>query len=210
MNGYETKKIFARNLSKLLENNQVTQAELASMMGVAASSVSAWCNGDKMPRMDKIEWIANHFDILKSELIEEYRLPKNISPLPKMKKVPLIGSISCGTPILAEENITDYIDLPGHIRADYALTCKGDSMINAGIQDGDIVYVRKQDEVHNGQIAAVMVGCEEATLKRFYAADNKITLTAENSAYMPMVYVGDEASAVRVIGLAVAYTHVID
>ena len=137
-------------------------------------------------------------------------LPSNVMPLPKMKKVPLVGQIACGTPILAEENITDYIDLPGHIRADYALLCKGDSMVNAGIQDGDIVYIRQQEEVENGQIAAVLVDEDEATLKRFYRMDGKVTLNDENPAHAPLVYVGDEISHVRVIGLAVAFTHVIE
>lgn len=210
MGDYETKQIFARKLSKLLDDRGLTQAELAGIMGVAASSVSAWCSGDKMPRMDKVEWIAQYFNVMKTELLEDVSLPGNVVLIPKMKKVPLIGQIACGTPILAEENITDYIDLPGHIRADYALTCKGDSMINAGIRDGDIVYIRKQETVENGQIAAVLVGDDEATLKRFYLVDGKVTLNAENPAYLPMVYVGKEIEAVHVIGLAIAFTHVIE
>lgn len=210
MGDYETKQIFAKKLSRLLSDRGITQAELAGIMGVAASSVSAWCNGEKMPRMDKVEWIARYFNVMKTELLEDVSLPKNISLIHEMKKVPLIGNIACGTPILAEENITDYIDLPGHIRADYALTCRGDSMINAGIRDGDIVYIRKQEAVENGQIAAVLVGDDEATLKRFYLMDGKVTLNAENPAYPPMVYVGDEIRAVHVIGLAIAFTHVIN
>ena len=210
MGDYETKQIFAKKLSRLLSDRGITQAELAGIMGVAASSVSAWCNGEKMPRMDKVEWIARYFNVMKTELLEDVSLPNNISLIHKMKKVPLIGNIACGTPILAEENITDYIDLPGHIRADYALTCRGDSMINAGIRDGDVVYIRKQEAVENGQIAAVLVGDDEATLKRFYLMDGKITLNAENPAYPPMVYVGEEIRAVHVIGLAIAFTHVIN
>ena len=212
MDNYETKKIFSKNLSKLLNEHNLTQAELASLMGVAASSVSAWCNGEKMPRMDKIEWMAHFFNIMKSHLLEEISLPSNMKPITNTKKVPLLGQIACGAPILAEENITDYSDLPGHIRADYALTCKGDSMINAGIRDGDIVYIRHQQEVQNGQIAAVMVDDleTEATLKRFYLVDGKITLTAENPAFPPMVFVGEEASSIRVVGLAIAYIHTIE
>lgn len=209
MGKYETKYIFSRNLSRILMDHGISQADLASMMGVAASSVSAWCNGDKMPRMDKIEWIANYFGVMKSELLEDETLPSNIQNLQKMKKIPLVGTIACGTPILAEENITDYIDMPGHIRADYALTCKGDSMINAGIKDGDIVYIRKQSQVENGQIAAVLIGGEEATLKRFYKVDGNVTLNAENPAYLPIIFIGGDSVNVRVIGLAVAYTHVL-
>lgn len=143
--------------------------------------------------------------------LEDKKWPSNLSPLPKMKKIPLVGTIACGQPILAEENITDYIDLPGHIKADYALICKGDSMINAKIADGDIVYIRQQETVENGQIAAVLVDADqtEATLKRFYFSGGTVTLNAENPAYAPMVYVGEEIEKVHVIGLAVAFTHII-
>ena len=105
----------------------------------------------------------------------------------------------------------NYIDLPGHIKADYALFRKGDSMINAGINDGDIVYIRTQETVENGQIAAVLVDERntEATLKRFYFSGNTVMLNAENPAYDPLVYVGEEIANVHVIGLAVAFTHII-
>lgn len=136
-------------------------------------------------------------------------LPSNVTPLPPMKKVPLVGQIACGAPILAEQNISDYIDLPSHIHADYALTCKGDSMINLGIQEGDIVYIRQQEEVENGQVAAVMVGDDEATLKRFYHEGDVVQLIAENPTVAPRVYIGEAIRQVRVVGLAVAFTHVI-
>lgn len=123
-----------------------------------------------------------------------------------MKKVPLIGTIACGSPILAEENITDYIDAPGHIRADFALMCRGDSMIGADIRSGDIVFIRQQPEVSNGQIAAVLVE-DEATLKRFYHSGTTVTLLAENPEIAPLVYAGEELEHLHVIGLAVATLH---
>ena len=135
-------------------------------------------------------------------------LASNIEPLPKTKKIPIVGEIACGTPILAQENITDYADMPKNINADFALICKGDSMVGAGIQDGDIVYIKKQDIVQNGQIAAVIANDNcEATLKRFYRDGNKVTLTPENPAYPPMVYVNEEINSLRVIGKAVGYLH---
>lgn len=206
---YKTKAVFAKNLTKLLASRNITQYELASMMGVAASSVSAWCTGEKMPRMDKIEWIANYFNIRKSDLLEESILSGNIKPLPPMRKIPLIGTIACGEPILAEENISDYVDIPGHIRADFALICKGDSMINSGIRDGDIVYIRQQETVENGQIAAVIIDDEEATLKRFFMVDGHISLNAENPDYAPIMFFGEESKEIRILGLAVAYTHIL-
>lgn len=202
-----------KNIKALRERSGLSQADFAKMLGVTDKAVSTWENETRIPRMGVIQKIADCYGLQKTDIIEDSplsTLPPNVIPLPKMKKVPLVGQIACGTPILAEENITDYIDLPGHIRADYALLCKGDSMVNAGIQDGDIVYIRQQEEVENGQIAAVLVDEDEATLKRFYRMDGKVTLNAENPAHAPLVYVGDEISHVRVIGLAVAFTHVIE
>lgn len=202
-----------KNIKALRERSGLSQADFAKMLGVTDKAVSTWENETRIPRMGVIQKIADCYGLQKTDIIEDSplsTLPPNVMPLPKMKKVPLVGQIACGTPILAEENITDYIDLPGHIRADYALLCKGDSMVNAGIQDGDIVYIRQQEEVENGQIAAVLVDEDEATLKRFYRMDGKVTLNAENPAHTPLVYVGDEISHVRVIGLAVAFTHVIE
>lgn len=135
--------------------------------------------------------------------------PSNLMPMPKMNKIPLLGQIACGVPILAEENITDHIDLPEHINADFALRCNGDSMIGAGINDGDIVYVRHQPEVFNGQIAAVIVGDDEATLKRFYRDGNTVMLNAENPSFAPMVFVNGDINKLRIVGRAIAYTHVI-
>lgn len=132
---------------------------------------------------------------------------KNIIPMPKMNRIPLIGTIACGTPILAVENIEDEVDIPEDIHADFALRCKGDSMIGADIRDGDIVYIRQQDEVNPGQIAAVLVE-EEATLKRFYYDEKAgvVTLVSENPTIAPMIYQGETLNHIRVLGLAVGLT----
>lgn len=134
--------------------------------------------------------------------------PDNIIPVPEMAKIPLLGSIACGAPILAEEHIEEYVDLPKHVRADFALTCKGDSMINARIFDGDIVYVRQQATVDNGQIAAVLID-GEATLKRVQLYEDHISLEPENPQYRPLVYWGDDMNTVHILGKAVAFTSAI-
>ncbi len=141
-------------------------------------------------------------------LDESFPMPSNIIPMPAMRKVPLVGSIACGTPILAEENCDGEVDVPDHVRADFALRCKGDSMINARIFDGDIVYIRQQESVEHGEIAAVLIG-DEATLKRVYIYDDCISLEAENPQYKPMVYRGEEMNNIRILGKAVAFTSVI-
>ena len=200
-------------IKELRESTGMSARKFAEEIGLKYTTYYGYERGTREPGADFIAAIASYFGVSVDYLLglEDKKWPSNLSPLPKMKKIPLVGTIACGQPILAEENITDYIDLPGHIRADFALTCRGDSMINAGINDGDIVYIRKQETVENGQIAAVLVedGNMEATLKRFYFSGNTVMLNAENPAYDPLVYVGAEIENVHVIGLAVAFTHII-
>lgn len=192
----------------------MTQTELADALSTTKQNIYKYENGiiSNIPS-DKIEAMAEILKTTPAYLMgweEETVLPPNIEPLGSMQKIPLVGQIACGTPILAEQNIEDYVDLPGHIRADFALTCKGESMIGAGIRSGDIVYIRKQEEVENGQIAAVMVGGDEATLKRVYTKPGVVQLVAENPNIAPAVFIGKEAEQIHIIGLAVAYTHVLD
>lgn len=128
----------------------------------------------------------------------------NIEPLPKMKKVPLLGTIVCGEPILAEENIEDYINMPEDAKGTFALRCKGDSMINARIFDGDIVYIREQPDVENGEIAAVLID-NEATLKRVYKYENRIELRPENPTFKVLNYENEELNSIRILGKAVGF-----
>lgn len=129
---------------------------------------------------------------------------KNIEPLPKMKKVPLLGTIACGEPILAEENIEDFINMPEQVKGTFALRCKGDSMINARIFDGDIVYIRQQPDVENGEIAAVLID-NEATLKRVYKYENRIELRPENPTFKVMNFENEELNDIRILGKAVGF-----
>ena len=124
--------------------------------------------------------------------------------LPENNSYPLLGDIACGSPILAEENISEYVQFPGDIKVDFCLRCRGDSMVDARIFDGDIVFIRQQPEVENGEIAAVLIG-EETTLKRVYHSGDTLTLVAANSSYAPMVYTGQQLSSVRILGKAVSF-----
>lgn len=192
----------------------LTQLDVANAVGVSEATVSRWESGDiaNMKR-SRIASLASVLKISPSIIMgwngtPEIRLPSDvitIIPMPTMRKVPLIGSIACGTPILAEENCEGEVDVPDHIRADFALRCKGDSMINARIFDGDIVYIRQQESVEHGEIAAILID-DEATLKRVYMYDDCISLEAENPQYKPMVYRGEEMNNIRILGKAVAFT----
>lgn len=190
----------------------LTQEELAKKLGLQKSAIAKYENGRvENIKRSVIDKMAQILECSPSYLMgwesETDNLPSNMTPLDEMDKIPLVGRIACGTPILAEENIEDYVDLPSHIHADFALECKGDSMINAGIYDGDIVYIKKQPFVENGQIAAVLLDGEEATLKRFYKNNDTVTLLPENTAYSPMTFVGEEINNLKIEGLAVAFTH---
>lgn len=206
------------NLSVILRKRRkelgLTLAQIADMMGVAEATVQRWESGNiKSIRYEKMDKLAEILRVNPASFMGwdvGAPLPSNMEPLGEMQKIPLIGQIACGTPILVEQNIEDYVDLPKHIRADYALVCKGESMTGAGIYDGDVVYIRKQERVNNGQIAAVLVDEDEATLKRFYYDGNTVTLIAENPAVPPRVFSGEDINRQRVVGLAVAFTHPVE
>lgn len=207
------------NLSVVLKRRRkelgLTLAQVADAMGVTEATVQRWESGNiKSIRYEKIGRLAEILEVNPASFMgwadTNKDMPPNVIPLEPMEKIPLVGKIACGTPILAEQNIEEYIDLPRHIRADFALICEGDSMINLGIHEGDIVYIRQQEEVENGQVAAVRVGDEEATLKRFYFDGEMIQLVPENSKCRPFVFAGESMNQVHVIGLAVAYTRTIE
>ncbi len=132
-------------------------------------------------------------------------LPPNVTPMPKTYQVPRLGTIACGTPILAEQNIEGYDQIPDYVKCDFTLVCKGDSMTGARIHDGDIVCIKQTEEVESGQIAAVLIDGDfdaEATLKRVRFSENSVTLWPENPAYEPMVFTGAALNRVHIIGLA--------
>lgn len=133
---------------------------------------------------------------------------ENVIPIPTMRSVPLLGDIACGRPILAVEDATESVEMPDAVRADFCLRCRGDSMINARIFDGDLVYIRRQPQVENGQIAAVLIG-EEATLKRVYHQPDRLILRACNPLFPDMEFFGADLDGVQILGLAVAFTSAI-
>lgn len=200
---------FGEKLKLLRCTHGLTQEELARRIGTQKQSISRYENSDRMPGLKTAQALAEALGVSLPELSDASTvlLPDNVIPMPLMRKVPLIGTIACGQPIFAEENIEGEVSVPEQVSADFALRCKGDSMINARIHDGDVVYIRHQDTVENGQIAAVLIG-EEATLKRFNynAANRTLILSPANEAYEPLVFVGEQISEVRVLGRAVAFT----
>ncbi len=201
------------NIGETIRNLRIraglSQEELGSLCGTTKQTIFKYENGiiTNIP-LSRIERIAEILGSTPAYIMgwDEEGLPGNVLPMPRMTSIPLVGDIACGTPVLAEQNIEEYIDLPEHIKADFALRCHGDSMIGADIHDGDIVYIRQQPEVRSGQIAAVLID-DEATLKRVYINGKTVILQPENPAYSPLAYSGEDAAGLRILGLAVAFTH---
>ena len=204
----------ATRLQEALTLRGMKQSELSAVTGIGKSSISTYLTGAYEPKQRNIQKMANALNVTERWLMGEdvpmdppldLMTLQNILPLPETRTLPLLGRIACGEPVLAEENIEDTIAAPSEIHADFALRCHGDSMIGARIMDGDIVYIRQQPEVENGQIAAVLID-GEATLKRVYHYPNQLVLHAENPAYRDYIYQGNELEKVKILGLAVSFT----
>lgn len=171
------------------------------------NDISQYVTGKVEPKQDKLTVLSRALDVNEAWLMgydvprERSIYPTNIQPMPAVQRVPRLGSIACGEPILAEQNIEGYDTVPDYVKCDFTLICKGDSMINARIYDGDIVCIKQQPRVENGQIAAVLVD-DEATLKRVRYIDGGVALMPENNKYEPLIFTGEAVERVRIIGLA--------
>ena len=194
-------------IKKLRTERGYSQEELGALLGVQRAAVQKWeCGTVKNLKRETIKKLSEIFNVPPSYFIDDdYTSYDNIITFPKMNRIPLVGTIACGTPVLASENLDGEVTVPEDINADFALRCKGDSMIDARIYNGDIVYIRQQPTVENGEIAAVLID-DEATLKRVYISDNTITLVACNSKYQPFVYTGKQLNDIRILGKAVGFT----
>ena len=211
---------FAERLKSLRREKGWSQQRLADELDLSKSSVNMYERGEREPGFETMEAIADLFNVDMNYLYgrtdikiadpivlapKKPTIPPGFEPMPKMKKIPLIGSIACGEPITAEQNIEKMVDVPENIRCDFSLTCHGDSMVDAGIHDKDVVYIRIQPEVENGEIAAVRIG-EEATLKHFHRQGDTVMLLADNAAVCPpMIYAGPQLNEIQIEGRAVGF-----
>ncbi len=197
-------------LKKLRLSNALTMVQLGEKVGVSAAAISYYEKGQREPSLDMLLRLADALGTTVSYLLGQEDKPDDlfsipgVEPMPKMKKVPRLGTIACGEPILAVENIETYDQAPEELSCDFTLVCKGDSMTGARIHNGDIVYIRQQPTVEDGEIAAVLIG-DEVTLKRVRRAEGQLILWPENPAYAPMVFSGQQLEGVRIIGKAVAF-----
>lgn len=194
-------------IRQLRIEKDMTQEMLGEKIGVKKAAIYKYENGLVVNlKRDIIEKLANVLEVSPSYLmgLDDIKdVPQGFQPVPSMKKIPRVGRIACGTPILAEENVEEYDSVPEHWKADFTLVCVGDSMASK-IQDGDLVAIRQQEMVENGQIAAVLID-NEATLKRVYVYPDKLILRPENPEYEPIVIMNGESSNIRIEGRAVGF-----
>lgn len=186
-------------ISKKMAEKRISQNRLAKQAQISQSGLSSIIAGAVSPKENTLSAIAAALECTVAELVGES--PPGIIGM-KIRAVPVVGEIACGTPITAEQNVEGYADLPDGIHADFALRCKGDSMAPT-FEDGDLVLIRQQPDVEDGQIAAVNVACE-ATLKHVYHQPTGILLVADNPKYAPIFVPG--SNEIIIHGLAVGYT----
>lgn len=180
----------------------VSPTSVAKDLGLSSGTTSAWKKGAD-PRISTKREIAEYFDVPVTYFMEDDST--DVRPV-KAKRIRMIGKISCGQPIYADEDFETYVDASNDVRADFCVTAAGDSMIGARIYDGDIVFIKEQSTVDNGDIAAVIIG-DTVTLKRwfFYPDKKRLVLSPENSKYEPLVYENNELENIRCIGKAVSF-----
>jgi repressor LexA len=208
----EVELIIAR-LKECIVNSGYSYYELSKMTGIAKSNIQRYATGEvkKIP-VDAVQLIARAVGISDayimgwSDVKSIKAIPNGFRPIPTTNQKPRLGIISCGDPIDTPENFDGYDEVPDIFDCDFTLVCEGDSMTGARICDGDIVYIKQQPTIENGQIAAVLIDGEEKLLKRVYITDESIILQAENPAYPPRSYHREDMNRVSIIGKVVGFT----
>lgn len=190
---------FAKRLKELRVSRGLTQDDLARELNLVKSSISMYENGKRKPSFEVLEAIADYFNVNMDTLYSS-------APVfvPSLKRVPMLGYAAAGQPL---ENLdgqdTYYVETDSRYAVDFCITVRGDSMINAGINDGDIVFVKSQPEVPNGKIACIEIDNERVCIKRFYKTDTGVMLVSENPKYAPLQFSESNCTDFKVLGLAV-------
>lgn len=211
----------ASRLNQIMREKNLKQRDILLMVKpycedyrvkLNSSDLSQYVNGKVEPGQTKLFVLARALDVneawlmgydVNRERFDDDDAAANTMPVPSVRRIPRLGTIACGEPILAEQNIEGYDTVPDYIKCDFTLVCRGDSMVGARILDGDIVCIKQQPEAENGQIAAVQIDEENATLKRVrFDGEGGITLWPENPAYAPKHFTGADVKRVRILGIA--------
>ena len=208
------------NIKRLRTAANLSQAELGKIAGVSDKAVSTWESDIKTPRMGAVERMASYFNVPKSAILDDdygldasanssLSLPSNAIPVAAGSPIPILGSVRCGLPMYAEENIQGYVPYVGNSGETYfALHAVGDSMNAAGIQEGDIVIVRQQESVDPGAISVVCINGDEATLKRFRQEGDTVILSPQSTNDQHQVQIYNlSTTPVRIMGRVVEVRH---
>ncbi len=226
--------IFRARLREAMEMRGLRATDLSQRTGLSKARISQYVNGKYIPKSDAVLLLARTLEVsplwlmgentdatseiplisipehsagdtYPAPLRETVPCPPNMVPL-HLCRYPVLGEIACGHPIFADENHDGCYVTAAETTADFCLTAKGDSMVGARICDGDQVFIQQTDMVDNGEIAAVVVDDDEATLKRvfYYPDEEKLVLMPENVDYEPLVFVGEDLDHIRILGKAVA------
>ena len=201
----------ANRIKELRKKSDLTLLQLSELLGVSESTVQRYESGNiKNLKYETITQLSEILNASPGYIMgweESNGMPafSNVVPL-STQSLPILGKIACGTPKFMDEDRVFYTREGANIKADFILIASGDSMINARINDGDLVFIRQQPTVDNGEIAAVAIG-DEATLKRIYYYQEKslMILKSENPKYEDMIYSGEELEDVRILGKAIAF-----
>ena len=192
--------LVGKRIAELRKERGLNQEELSEKAGISRISLARYEAGAIDPGAMTLSRLADALNVSTDILLcREDKLPPFLEIIPNA--VPIVGEIACGSPITADENIEGYADVPDGIRADFALRCRGDSM-EPTFRDGDLVLIRKQSEVEDGQIAAIGID-GEAVLKHMYRQKNGILCVSDNPKYPPVMY--EQESVLVIYGLAVGY-----
>jgi repressor LexA len=195
--------LFIERLTELMENFDDNTYTLADYLHFAPSTIHRYLTGENKPKTITIECLAKKYGISPAWLmgadVEKYLDAQDEE---KCSKILVIGTIAAGQPIFAEQNIEGYDCVTECINKDnkvFGLKVKGDSMINARIYDGDVVYIRQQEDIENGEIAAILID-DEATLKRVYKIGNTVILKPENPSYKEMHFTKKDFKQLKILG----------
>lgn len=197
-----------KSIGKIIKSRRLelgmTMKELSVRVGVSEGTISRWESGEiKNMRISAVSALAKALVLSPSAVMGWGKTPDDMISALQLQKTSLLREITAGQSVYAHKYAEEYLPSSADMKANYSLRVQGDSMINAGIRDGDIVYIQTQDNVENGQIAAVVID-NSVTLKRVYKGPDFLQLVPENPKYAPMVFNGKNCSAVKILGRAIA------
>lgn len=194
-------------LKKIRLDKNMSMEELKNLLNnkydlnISKSMISRWENGKSEPINTYLSAYAKEFNLDMNDLLDiDLSEIEGIKIIKKFVNVPLLGEIACGEPIFCQRNYDGYFQIDEDLdKPDFCLTARGESMIDVGIHDGDLIFMKQTPTVENGKIAAVIID-EDVTLKRFYKKDHEIILQPENKAYSPIILRENDGQNIKIIG----------